>query len=383
MKSLYPIAALLVSVFLLVTGNALIALVTPIRADLDGFGALTIGALGSAYFLGMLAGTMKTPAIVREVGHIRSFAAFVACGAVSIDAMPLAPSPAAWLVARALLGFAFAGIYAVIESWINAKANNSNRGALYATYQIVNFAASAVGQMLLRGFEPTGFSTFTVGAGLFALAIVPLSMTSADAPTAPSEVTLRVSWLMSLAPISVAAALAAGAANGAAVSLAPIYALQIGAAPEKVPYFTAAIVLGSALGVFPVGRLSDRVDRRLMMAVVMSVGAACEVALALSQPQGAALTALGFLVGLFTYTLYTLAASIANDRAGPHELVLVSAGLLFVYSLGAIAAPPLAALAMRAIGPSMLFWQNAVVHAALAAFATYALLRWPRARRPS
>jgi hypothetical protein len=165
-------------------------------------------------------------------------------------------------------------------------------------------------------------------------------------------VSLRLSRLLDLSPISVAAALAAGAANGAAFALAPIYTLGIGVKPSAAPLFTVAIVFGSAVGVYPAGWLSDRIDRRVIMALVMTAGAAFEVALASLEPVGVPLAALGFCVGLATYTLYTLAVSLANDRAKTVEMVLVSAGLLFVYCLGAITAPPLASLAMRAFGSS-------------------------------
>ena len=207
-KTLYPIAALLASVFLLVSGNALVSVVAPIRGSLDGFGDLTIGLLGSAYFVGMLRGHVLHAADGAEVGHIRAFAAFVAIGAVSVDMMAINQTPLAWLGARASVGFTLAGIYAVIESWINGAASNANRGSLYAVYQIVNFAASAVGQLLLRGLDPHAFAPFAVSSALFALAVVPLAMTSADAPELPRFGTSCVSRsIASIAPISLAAAL--------------------------------------------------------------------------------------------------------------------------------------------------------------------------------
>ena len=380
MSALTPFIALLISVFALISGNALISVAVPIRANLDGFGALTIGLIGSAYFVGMLGGTLKTPAIVRRVGHIRAFAAFVALAIVAVDILPIWENPAAWFASRALLGFVLAGIYAVIESWINGKAHNRNRGGLYGVYQIVNFAAAALGQLMFRGFDAHSFAPFLVGASLMALGIVPLSMTSADAPELPRTVKLRISWLLTLSPISVAAALVAGATNGAAIALAPIYALQIGVEPSAVPLFTAAIVIGSALGVYPVGRLSDRIDRRVIMAFVMTAGALVEIALATSSPQGLWLAAAGFFVGLTTYTLYTLSVSLANDRARPYDMVLVSAGLLFVYCVAAVITPPLASLAMRTFGAGALFAQNAVFHAGLAIFAIWGLIAAPKSR---
>jgi MFS family permease len=239
----------------------------PARAHLEGFDDLSIGLLGSAYFAGMLLGTLQTPAIVRQVGHVRAFAAFVASAIVAVDIMPVYTTPAAWLVSRALIGFVLAGIYAVAESWINATANNANRGSLYGIYQIVNFAAAATGQLMLRGLGPGGFVAVTVGSALLALAIVPLATTRADAPDQPRAIGLKLSWLFGLSRVSVA-----GAANGAAFALAPIYALQSGVRPSAVPLFTAAIVIGSALGVYPVGRLSDRMDRRLIMAFSIRSG---------------------------------------------------------------------------------------------------------------
>jgi len=371
LKTLSAVAAILASIFLLIAGNSLVGVLTPLRASLDGFPDLTIGLLGSAYFAGMLAGTLVTPAIVRRAGHIRAFAAFVALAVVSVILLPAQVSPLPWLILRGALGFVFAGIYAVTESWINAKASNSNRGALYGAYQVVNFIASASGQLLLRQFAASSFLPFTLGGVLLALAIVPLSLTSVDPPAQPKTVSLRLAWLVRLSPVAAAAALVAGAANGASFALGPVYALQIGMKPSAVPLFTAAVVLGSALGVYPAGRLSDRIDRRLIMAVAMTVGAVSEIALWSFPVPGATVIALGFVVGLTTYTLYTLAMSHANDRVKAHEMVVISATMLFLYCVGAIVAPALASLMMRWYGPSALFAQGAILHAGIAAFALW------------
>jgi MFS family permease len=378
------IAALLFSVLLLIGGNSLVGVATPLRARIEGFPDLTVGLLGSVYFAGMLAGTLAAPAIIRRGGHIRAFAAFVALAVVSVILMPVMLSPLAWLACRALIGFVFAGLYAVIEAWINAKATNANRGALYALYQIANFAASASGQLALRPLGPNGFSAFAVAGALLALAIVPMAMTSVDPPAQPRSVRPRLVWLVRMAPVSCFAALAAGAANGALFALGPVFAVEIGMMPSSVPLFTSSIVLGSALGVLPIALISDRVDRRLVIAAVMIAGAACEVALSRVTAPGAWLIALGFFVGLTTYSLYTLAVSLANDRGAPHDLVFISVGLLFIYCVAAIAAPAAASVLMKDFGPQMLFIQNAYVHLAIAALALWGLLARPRARtRPA
>ena len=331
----------------------------------------------------MLAGTLAAPAAIRRGGHIRAFAAFVALAVVSVVLMPVFVSPWGWLVFRALIGFVFAGIYAVIESWINAKATNSNRGALYALYQIANFSASASGQMLLPPLGPGGFSPFAVASALLALAILPMAMTSVDPPAQPRSVRPRLLWLIRVAPLSCLAALAAGAANGASFALGPIFAVGVGMSSDRAPLFTSAIVIGSAIGVFPLGSLSDRIDRRLVMAVAMAAGAACEIALSLQTGPGARLIGLGFLVGVTTYALYTLAVSLANDGASPHDLIFVSVGLLFIYCVAAIAAPAIASVLMQRFGPRALFLQSAAVHLAIAAFAAWRLIVEPPKPRRS
>jgi MFS family permease len=218
-------------------------------------------------------------------------------------------------------------------------------------------------------FAPDSFLPFSVAGALLALAIVPMAMTSVDPPAAPKSVSLRLAWLIRIAPASALATFVAGVANGALFALGPVYALQVGMAPSTVPLFTAAIVAGSALGVYPAGRLSDRIDRRLVMAVLMGLGAAAEAALAALRFSGGPLILMGFLIGLTTYSLYTLGVSHANDRAKPHDMVAISSGLLFVYCIGAIVSPALASALMRAFGPAALFVEATIVHFAMVGFA--------------
>jgi MFS family permease len=378
--ALSSIAALLCSVVLLIGGNGLVGVAAPLRAGLEQFSALTIGLLGSAYFAGMLVGTLAAPVIIRRGGHIRAFTACGALAVASVVLMPVLLSPWVWVACRAVFGFAFAGLYAVIEAWINARANNANRGALYALYQFANFGASAAGQLALQPLGSSGFPPFAVAGAVLALAIVPMAMTSVDPPVQPRTVRPRLLWLLRMTPASCFAVFAAGAANGASISLGPVFAVGIGMSPDTAPQFSSAIVIGSALGVFPIGALSDRVDRRLVMAAVMIAGAVLEVALSRQGGPGPWVIALGFLVGLTTYSLYTLAVSIANDGASQHDLIFISVGLLFIYCISAVFAPAVASVLMRDFGPQTLFLQNAYVHMTVAAFALWSLLAAPKSR---
>ncbi len=372
------IAALLLSVLMLIGGNSLVGLVTPLRAHIEGFPDLTIGLLGSVYFAGMLTGTLAAPAIIRRGGHIRAFAAFVALAIVSGDshARPRVPVDLARLPRADRLR-----VCGALRRHRGVdQRQGDQRQSRRALRPLPDRQLRGVGrgQLALKPLGARGFSPFAVAGALLALAIVPMAMTSVDPPAQPRSVRPRLIWLMRVAPLSCFAVLAAGAANGALFALGPVFAVGIGMAPTGAPLFTSSIVLGSALGVLPIAAISDRVDRRLVIAAVTIAGAACEVALSGITAPGAWLLVLGFLVGLTTYSVYTLAVSLANDDGAPHDLIFISVGLLFIYCVAAIAAPAVASVLMKDFGPQTLFLQNAYVHLAIAALALWGLLARPR-----
>jgi MFS family permease len=364
--------ALLISVFVLISGNGLINTLVPTRAKLEGFPGLAIGLIGAVYFMGMLIGTLAAPAIIRRAGFIRAFAAFAAMAMVVASSFPLLVNPWFWLGLRFVLGFTFAGVYAVIDAWVNAKATNSNRGGVYGLYQVVNFVGSAAGQRLLLIDDPKSFALFSSSAILFALSILPLAITHAEPPNRPASVKVRIPWLMRMSPIGAAAACAVGAANGAFWSLAPVYVLALGFDTRVISDLTTAVVVGSTLLVWPLGRLSDRLDRRILVVALSLIAAGLEAVLFFSsQPTHQFLVVLGFALGGAALVIYSIAAAQTNDRTGAEHAVEVSAGLLFLYCVGATAAPVVASALMQRYGPSALFGQNAVIHLLLAVFALW------------
>jgi MFS family permease len=369
------LVALLASVCVLIAGNGLINTLVPTRAQLEGFPAVTIGLIGSVYFAGMLLGTLAAPAIIQRSGFIRAFSAFAAVAMATATAFALFVNPWFWVGLRGVLGFTFAGLYAVIDAWVNAKATNATRGRVYGFYQVINFVASAAGQRLLLAADPKSFTLFSGSAILFALSILPLAMTQADPPSRPASVRVRVFWLVSMSPIGAATALAVGAANGAFWSLAPVYVLGLGFEPSSVSDFTTAVVIGSTMLVWPVGRLSDRYDRRIILVALSLITAAVEITLfASTAPSHSFMVALGIILGGGAMVLYSLAVSQTNDRTGAESVVEVSSGLLFFYCTGAVISPLVASAMMQVFGPSALFGQNAVVHAGLAAFAFWRIV---------
>ncbi len=373
-------SALLNSVLLLIAGNGILSTLVPMQSKLHGFSDVSIGLLGSAYFAGMLAGTLASPALISRAGYIRAFSAFVALAIVITLAFPAAETPVVWVGLRYAIGFVFSGFYAVIEAWLSDKSNNSNRGRVYALYQIVTYVGTAGGQQLIGWIDPNSPKLFSISAGLFALAMLPMAFTKAEPPPRPRTASLRLPWLIRTAPVAGVSVLLIGAANGSFWSLAPVYGLGLGLSPGEVGTFITMVILGTACTLYPVGRLSDRADRRKVLIIFAGGGALSEALLA-----GAGtypffvIAVLGFAVGGTAMVLYMLAVSHANDRAGPDHAVTVSAGMLFLYCVGAIISPIFASMLMSRFGVAALFAQNAVIHMLLAGFA---LLRIVMRDRP-
>lgn len=383
MPAASSLSALLLSVLFLISGNGLLNTLVPLRGKLDGFPETAIGLVGSAYFLGMLLGTFVAPAMIRRAGAVQAFAAFASCTVVAALMFPALPHWAVWIVLRAVIGFAFAGLYAVIEAWLNARSDNSNRGRVYALYQIVAFAGSACGQEVIAFVKPQTELLFSAAAACMVLAVIPLTLTQVAPPRAPRTVTLRIGWLARMSPVGAVAALCIGSANGSFYSLAPVYGLGWGLSSGGVAAFMTATTLGTALSVYPVARLSDGHDRRLILLVFTSIGLLAETMLALSGTASLMLlNCLGFAIGASTMVLYTIAISHANDRAGPDNTVEVSAGMLFLYCVGAIVMPSVASILMGRFGPSALFGQNAIVHGLLACFILWRIALKQRVRYP-
>ncbi|MCW6510735.1 MFS transporter [Lichenifustis flavocetrariae] len=375
MPTASSIAALLLSVFVLITGNGLLNTLVPLRTKLDGFPEMAIGLIGSAYFVGMLVGTFVSAAIIRKTGAKTAFGIFAGLTVLSALVFPVLPNAVVWIALRALLGFAFAGLYAVIEAWLNARSDNSNRGRVYALYQIVTFAGSAAGQEMIAFTKPQAELLFGLAALCLAAAVVPLALSKGAAPRVSRSVSLQLRWMARLSPIGTVAALCIGAANGSFYSLAPVYGLGLGLSSAKVATFMTATILGTAAAVYPVARLSDGHDRRIVLTVFAAIGVLAESMLAMtSHGSMMLLSCLGLSVGASTMVLYTVAISHVNDRAGPENGVEVSSTMLFLYCVGAIIGPATASAAMSWYGPSALFVQNAIIHTALVGFIAWRLL---------
>ncbi len=376
---LAPVAALLVSVGLLIMGNGLQSTLLPIRAGFEDFSATDIGLLGSFYYIGFIAGCLAGPYIIMRAGHIRTFTALVALASAAALAHPLAIDPVAWMMFRALTGFCLAGLYLVIESWLNERATNQTRGVVMSSYIVVNFSVITVGQLLVTLYEPTSFALFSLASILVSLAAVPVALTRSAQPAPITLVRFRPKKLFALSPAGAAGVLMIGVINGSFWSLGPFYARGTGLSVTATAIFMSVAVVGGALAQWPLGRISDRFDRRRVLLGICLATAAASLGLTLLGGMSPAVQlALGFLFGATSLPGYAIAAAHTYDHADPSDYVEVSAGLLLLNGIGSAAGPIAAALLIGSYGPLGLFAFTCGVALALAAFVVTRL----RARAP-
>jgi len=367
---LAPVAALLVGATLLLAGNGLQTTLLPIRAQFEVFSDLSIGVMGSAYFLGFVGGCLFTNRLVSRVGHIRVFAAMVA-GASSVPLIHvLVVDTLIWWVLRATTGFCMAALFLVIESWLNEKAENRTRGSIFSVYTTLNYTAITVGQLLITLHDPALFPLFAIASVLVSLAAIPVALTGATAPAPLSEVRLRPLYLVRLSPVGVAGCAAIGMCNGAFWSLGPAFAAGIGLSTTEIAIFMSVTVIGGALSQWPFGRLSDRVDRRIIIITGSLLAASAGLGIYLATDwMPAAIAPLAFAFGAFSFPIYALSVAHVNDFITNESFVEVTSGLLLMNGIAAVIGPLIAASAMAYEGPGALYLFTSSVYLLLAGFA--------------
>jgi len=364
-----PIAALLLAVALLLTGNGLLGTLIPIRAQWEEFSTIAIGMLGSTYFLGFAAGCVYGPYLVGRAGHIRTFSAMASIVAAIILAHGLFALPPAWWGMRMITGFCFAVLYIVIESWLNKRATNETRGTILSAYLVINLTVITIGQMMITLSDPAGLTLFALASMLVSAAVVPVALSVAAAPAPIDQVRVRVGKLFRTSSVAFTGCLAVGLANGAFWTLAPLFVQRAGYDVTTVALFMSATVLGGAAGQWPIGRLSDRMDRHRLI-VWMSLAASLLGVAVIGAGYIAVhwLLAAAALWGALAFPLYAVAVALANDHAAPNELVETSSGLLLVYAAGAVAGPLVATTVMNILRPGGLYAFAAAVHLLLVVY---------------
>ncbi|MDH4110051.1 MAG: MFS transporter [Gammaproteobacteria bacterium] len=376
-RALAPVAALLLGVSILLTGQGLQGTLLPVRATLEGFSTVAIGMMGGAYFFGFTLGCLRGGQLIKRVGHIRVFLAMTALASASPLLHGLVLQEWIWALLRMLTGFCFAVLYVVIESWLNEQSSQENRGVVFATYVMITMTVLAAGQMMLLLYDPAELYLFAIASVLVSLAALPVALSTAPSPEQPEHVKPKLKRLFEISPAGTLACLGSGFANGSFWALAPVFTTRLTDDVSLAAWFMTGTVIGGAVSQWPLGALSDRVGRRQVMILASLVAAGIGVALALlaSQLSNTGVTLLGAAWGAASFPLYTLAVAHTNDYADPSEYVMVSGGLLLMYGIGAIIGPFVASTAMELAGPAALFMYTAVVHVLLILYAIFRMLR--------
>jgi MFS family permease len=282
--------------------------------------------------------------------------------------------PWAWLSLRLVFGVAFAGLFMVIESWLNDQTTSSSRGRVFATYMIATWLGVVAGKMVFPLASPDAYQLFSFAAIAIGLSIVPVTLTTGAVPSIPHPARLRLTELYRLAPVGVIGCLCVGVANGAFWSFSPLFAQDQGATALDVSLFLSACVLGGLLSQWPLGWYSDRVDRRRVILGASLIATIAGFALVLQAPwqsTRAVLLLLAAIWGASALSVYSLCVAHANDRADPGTYVAISSHLLLTFGFGAMVGPLAAGLVIDSSGISSLFLFTAFIHAALTLFVAY------------
>jgi MFS family permease len=377
-RYLIPVASLLVSVAILLTGHGLQLTLLPLRAEILGFTAGDIGLTGSSYFLGFVVGCLTIPRVIAAVGHIRTFSVMAALATSSLLTLSLSESLLAWIALRFGTGWALCGLYMVIESWLNERAPSEIRGGILSLYAMITLLAISGAQLFLGVADPASSTLFIIAALLLSLAIVPIGLTRAIAPHPISRVELNFGKLLRTSQVAVVTAALGGTVTGAFWALGPVYATAQGLVPEDVGLFMIAAILGGAALQYPLGRLSDHYDRRRVIFVVTALGAVAATLTGL-YGHGEAAMVYAFAFGATSMPLYALCVAHANDNISD-GFVEMASGILMMNSIGSVAGPAVAAGLMGWFGPPAMFYFAAVALAA-AALWTLHRMRAHRTRR--
>jgi MFS family permease len=381
-RTIVPISALLLGSFFLLFAGGIHGLILPVRGTYEGFSAWQLGLLGTGWAIGYVSGCLYTARLVARSGHIRAFSVMASLAAITILLQLLLIDPWAWIALRALSGFCFAGAAMIVESWLSERAEPHTRGRIFGIYTMVNLVASTGGQLTLTLGDTTGALFFVLGAIFYALAVLPTAMTTSASPKPLVSVKIDVRALWRNSPVAVFAVFMVGISNSAFGTLAAVYGAEIGLPVATIAFFSSLPILLGALTQIPVGILSDRYDRRIVLIGVGVVALAAGAAFIALAPQDATLNlALVAVFGGAIYAMYPVIIAHANDNAADGNYIMISGGLLMIFGIGSIVGPLAAGAAMSAIGPTGLFMTTVVAHVLLILQAIYRITRRPSVPR--
>lgn len=366
--------ALFVGLALVMIGNGLNGSLLGVRSEAEGFGLAVTGVVMAAYFAGFLAGTAYAEAALKRVGHIRVFAALASTASSVVLIQAVSVHPITWSITRFLFGACMAGIYVVVESWLNDMATNETRGRVLSVYMIVSMGGIAAGQVLLSADDSTSITLFIVVSVLVSMSLVPVTLSASSAPplAVPHPIGLRT--LLPRIPTALVSSFFSGAGAGALMGIGAVYAARVGMDAAAISVFLAAPMVGAIALQWPIGWLSDKLPRRGVLCAVAAMAAASALLALAVDPESPVAVAAMFLLGGAMFPFYSLTIAYANDWLKAEEILGASGTLVRVNGTGAIVGPLASATAMAVWGPRSFFWTIAAIFAIAAAFILYRIL---------
>jgi MFS family permease len=352
--TLSTLFALLLGYALMQIGNTLQGTLLSVRGSIEQFTPTAIGAVGAAFWVGIVLGSLWAGRVIHQVGHTRAFSALAAVAASAALLHLLVISPAVWIAARAVTGFCFAGLFIVVESWLNASATAQTRGQVLSLYSMTGLVAGIGGQMLLPAGDPHGYRLFCFVAILISLALVPTALSRATAPAhAVSDTRINLMQLYRQSPFGVVAAVLCGITTSSFFALGPIWAQERGLNTTEIALFMACGTLGGFITTYPLGWLSDRMDRRHVIMGTAAMAASILLVLIHSVPLDVPVWLLFAYVAIFGGSViptYSIVTAHVNDMVKPGEFVAAAGGLLILLGAGAAIGPVIAGAAMTEFG---------------------------------
>lgn len=359
----------------LMLGNGLQGTLVSWRANYEGFDPSTIGWIMTAFYLGFLIGSLYTTNLIRQVGHIRVFAALASLASTAVLIQILLISPATWLLMRLITGFCFAGIYVVVESWLNARSNNQTRGQILSFYMFVSYAGLAGGQLLLKVSDPTTFNLFLLASILLSIALIPVLISRTEAPRMEDSESMSARKLFSIAPAGVASIVLNSISQGAMFGMGAVYAAGAGMDVGQTALFMSSFIALGALFHWPLGWLSDKIDRRIVVVGAALVSIVLSVILFKLDNQTLLFILIFGFLGAFVLPIYSLGVAHTNDRLRPEQMTHASGTIVLIYGIGSALGPISVGYILKVFGNSFFFTYIGALNLLTALIVLYFILQ--------
>jgi len=353
-------------------GNSLVITLLTIRLHEQDISTWLIGLVSASYYLGFLLGGFRIERFIVRVGMIRAYATFGSVLAVSIMLHGLWTSPWIWIFLRIIGGYCIAGLYIVIEGWLISRSTVRTRGQILAFYSIALYGSQAIGQYLLTLSNPQTLIPFCIATIFCALSVVPLSMTYVESPNIEEPSALSLRKLFNISPTGVLATLCAGLILGAVYGMMPLFLAETNHSVDQVAMLMSITIFGGMALQYPIGRLSDYIERRIVIISVSLIAVVCSLGIITFGETNITLLAIMlFLLGGMIFPIYPLAISHACDVLDRKDFIAATQGLVFVYGLGAVFGPVTGSGFIKTIGPIGLFYFFILICILLVLFSSY------------